>query len=341
MSVRNDLIKLIVFTVFAILVLWVLGATLLNTVAGDTKSYTAEFTDVSGLREGDSVRMAGVRVGRVDSMKLDGTHAAVTMSIAANQPVFQNTGAIIRYQDLVGQRYVAMVPGAGPAGPLPDGGVIPLDRTQPSIDLSTLLNGFQPLYQVIKPAEVNQLSENLLQVLQGTAPDIGPLLEQTARLTNTVADRDQIIGQVIVNLNEVLTQLAGKGPQLDGVLAQAHRLVDGLNSNSNTIFDSLDRVRDASNEGRHLLSDIRPDLRYDIDRAGDVADDVFGRNRQELRGTLAGFPAFLDGLSRVSSYGSWINLYVCHGAIVPAPGLPPLRSDVLAGGHPKHTEVCR
>jgi phospholipid/cholesterol/gamma-HCH transport system substrate-binding protein len=341
MSVRNDLIKLVVFSVFAILVLWVLGATLLNTVSGDTKSYTAVFTDVSGLKEGDSVRMAGVRVGRVDSMKLAGTQASVTMSIVADQPVFQNTHAIIRYQDLVGQRYVAMVPGDGPANPLPDGGVIPVDRTQPSIDLSTLLNGFQPLYQVIKPAEVNQLSENLLQVLQGTAPDVGPLLEQTARLTNTVADRDQIIGQVIVNLNEVLTQLAGKGPQLDGVLTQARRLVDGLNSNSNTIFDSLDRVRDAAHDGRHLLSDIRPDLRYNIDRAGDVADDVFGRAKPELRGTLSSFPPFLDGLARISSYGSYVNIYLCEGAVVPAPGLPPIKSTALIPGKPKHTEVCR
>jgi phospholipid/cholesterol/gamma-HCH transport system substrate-binding protein len=337
MSVRAQLIKLIVFTLVALAVLWLLWSTLLNSTSGDTRSYTAEFTDVSGLHQGDSVRMAGVRVGRVDSMRLAGTHAEVTMSVAADQPVFQNTRAVIRYQNLVGQRYIALAPGEGPATPLPDGGDIPLQRTQPSLDLSALLNGFQPLYSVIKPTEVNQLSENLLQVLQGTAPDVAPLLDQTAQLTNTIGDRDQIIGAVIDNLNPVLTQLAGKGPEFDDLLDQSYRLVNGLNGQTNSIFGSLERLQRFTGNAQDLLSDIRPDVHDDMRGAADVAD-VFNHAKPQLRDTLAGFPGFLAGLARVTDYGSWANLYLCEGSLL-LPGGVSINSAITP--NEPHTAVCR
>jgi phospholipid/cholesterol/gamma-HCH transport system substrate-binding protein len=270
-------------------------------------------------------------------MRLSGTHAQVKMSIAADQPVFQNTRAVIRYQNLVGQRYFALVPGEGPATPLPAGGDIPLDRTQASLDLSALLNGFQPLYSVIRPAEVNQLSENLLQVLQGTAPDVAPLLDQTAQLTNSIGDRDQIIGAVIDNLNPVLTQLAGKGPQFDDLLDQAHRLVDGLNGHTSQIFGSLERLRRFTGNAQDLLSDIRSDVHYDVRRTADVAD-VFNHAKPELRDTLAGFPGFLAGLARITDYGSWANLYLCEGSLALPGGVS--ISSALTPNEP-HTAVCK
>jgi phospholipid/cholesterol/gamma-HCH transport system substrate-binding protein len=334
-SVRKELVKLIAFSLVALAVLWLLWSTLLNVTAGATKTYTADFTDVSGLQEGDNVRIAGVRVGRVETMTLVGTHAEVELSVLADQPVFENTRAVIRYQNLVGQRFVSLVPGAGPARPLPDGGRIPIERTEPSFDLSALLNGFQPLFTVLQPADVNKLSENIVAVLQGADPEIEPLLDQTTQLTNSIADRDQVIGSVITNLNTVLDQLAGKGPELDSLIDQSRRLVNGLNSNTDSIFGSIERVREFTGNAEDLISDIRPDIRHDI-RSASRAAEVYAGAKSDLSDTLRAFPPFLSGLARISQYGSWANLYACSIQI----NIPPLPPIGAIPGE-KHTEVCR
>jgi phospholipid/cholesterol/gamma-HCH transport system substrate-binding protein len=338
MSVRRELVKLLIFLLITLGVSWLLWSTLLNAIGGNTRTYVAEFSDISGLHEGDNVRIAGVRVGRVNGMRLVGTHAEIIMSVLADQPVFSNTRALIRYQNLVGQRYLALVPGPGPARPLPDGGRIPLDHTEPSFDLSALFDGFAPLFSVLQPAQVNQLANNIVQVLQGSGPEIDPLLAQTARLTNTIADRDRIIGSVLANLNQVLDQVAGKGPQTDALLAQARRLVDGLNQRTEPIFGSLERIRRFTGNAQELLADIRPDVRRDVRSALD-ASAVFVAQKGQLRETLATFPGFLAGLARVAQYGSWANLYACAVQIHAAPGVPPGGFGSFPGD--AHSEVCR
>jgi len=337
MSVRRELIKLIAFGLVAVALFWLLWSTLLNVTNGATRTYTADFTDVSGLKAGDNVRIAGVRVGRVENMTLVDKHAEVEMSVLASQPVFENTRAVIRYQNLIGQRFVSLVPGAGAARPLPDGGRIPVDRTEPSFDLSALLNGFQPLFTLLQPADVNKLSDNIVAVLQGSGPEIVPLLDQTTQLTNSIADRDQVIGTVVTNLNTVLDQLGGKGPELDALIDQSRRLVDRLNSNTDTIFGSVRRVRDFTGNADDLISDIRPDIRHDV-RSASRAAEVFVGAKSDLNDTLEGFPPFLGGVARVSQYGSWLNLYACSIQI----NIPGITGDLLAPvAGDKHTEVCR
>ncbi|GAA5160372.1 MlaD family protein [Pseudonocardia eucalypti] len=338
MSVRREVVKLLVFSVVALTLLWILWSTLLNTVGGDTRAYTAEFTDVSGLHEGDTVRSGGVRVGRVESMKLVGPRARVTFEVQSAQPMYENTRVVIRYQNLIGQRFLSLVPGEGSAPPLVDGAFIPMERTESSFDVAELLNGFQPLFTTFNPAEFNRLNATLVQVLQGSGKDIGPLLEQTAQLSNTIADRDKVITSVIDNLVPVLDQLSSKTPEFDRLLDQSERLVGGLNEHTGEIYGALEKVRSVTGTAEDLISDIRPDLRADLGKATE-ASDVFLDNDEHLVATLDGLPPFLAALGRTQHYGSFISLYACDLAIQ-IPGLPP---DLLKipDSVATHTEVCR
>ncbi|WP_405485218.1 MlaD family protein [Nocardia sp. NBC_00511] len=127
MSYRKPLIGFGVFALISMLVTGVVWATLQRSVPGDTHNYSATFSDAYGLHPGDDVRMAGVRVGRVQSVALDADHnARVTFQVQREQTLFVNTKAMIRYQNLIGQRYVALVRGPGTAAVLPDNGAIPL-----------------------------------------------------------------------------------------------------------------------------------------------------------------------------------------------------------------------
>jgi len=169
-----------------------------------TTAYTAEFSSASGLREGQFVRAGGVEVGKVSKLQLmdDGRRVLVTLNVDKTLPLYQSTTATIRYQDLIGNRYVNLERGTGEGADrvLPAGGFIPMSRTQPALDLDALIGGFKPLFRALDPEKVNNIASSLVTVFQGQGGTINDILDQTAQLTSALADRDQAIGQVITNL---------------------------------------------------------------------------------------------------------------------------------------------
>lgn len=331
------LVKLTAFAVVSVLATLLIWSTLDNAVSGATNTYSADFTDVTGLHDKDDVRIAGVKVGRVESIDLVDTHARVTFTVQSNQPIFENTRALIRYQNLIGQRYLALAPGMGPARPLPGGARIPQDRTEPSFDLSALLNGFEPLFSVLEPADINRLTETIIQVFQGSGPAINTLLTQTAELTATLAGRDEAIGQVLDNLTVVLGHLATKGDQFHDLIARTQELVNGLSAHAGTIVGAMDRIHTVAGDVSGLLQDIRPAVRTDLVKLNQVAG-LFLDNGPLVAGTLTELPTFLGSLARVTQSGSWLNLYACEIDLglagFPSGVLPPLLGT-------KHSEVCR
>lgn len=173
MRFRGPLIGLTVFMTVALTLGWLVYATLLREVSGSTTAYSAIFTDVYGLREGDDVRMAGVRVGRVQKIELvDNERARVDFVVQNDQKLYGNTIASVTYQNIVGQRYVGLSPGksGGPAGDtvLAAGATIPVERTDPSFDVTTLLNGYEPLFSTLSPEQADNLTKGVIQSLQET-----------------------------------------------------------------------------------------------------------------------------------------------------------------------------
>ncbi|WP_255795675.1 MlaD family protein, partial [Mycobacteroides abscessus] len=141
---RAAAIGLSLFVVFAIGVTTLVYGTLRRDTTGSTKNYTAIFTDVTGVRVGDDVRIAGVRVGRVDSIELDGSLAKLKFRVKSNQNLYGNTIVAVTYQNIIGQRYISLSRGIeGSPERLPEGSVIPVERTEPSFDVGALLNGFE------------------------------------------------------------------------------------------------------------------------------------------------------------------------------------------------------
>src|SRR3954464_9800392 len=166
-----------------------------------TNGYTAEFSNASGLRAGQFVRASGVEIGKVESVELadGGQRVKVNFNVDRTLPLFQSTPAQIRYQDLIGNRYLELQRGDGDGADrvLPPGGFIPLSRTQPALDLDALIGGFKPLFKALDPDKVNNIASSIVTVFQGQGGTINDILDQTASLTSALADRDQAIGEVI------------------------------------------------------------------------------------------------------------------------------------------------
>ncbi|MFA1543830.1 MCE family protein [Actinomadura monticuli] len=335
MKTTGAAVKLLTFVVITSVATGVLAMTISNMRFRDTREYKAVFSDVAGLLDNDDVRISGVRVGQIESIKLyKGDKAEVTFSVAEDGPLKaglpSTTQAQIRYRNLMGQRYLALTDGAGQANDyLKPGGTIPIGQTKPALDLTTLFNGFRPLFTALEPKDVNTLAMQIIQVLQGEGGTINSLLAHVASLTNTLADRDRVIGQVIDNLNTVLGTIDERHDQVDQLVRDLRGFVSGVSGDRKAIFDSVAAINDLTGTTQDLLADARPDLRNDIAGLRKLAG-TFAANGDAIDGGLKRSPKRLEGLVNISSYGSWFNMYICGlDARVRLPGGPVYQTPAI------------
>ncbi len=307
----RPLIKFLVFTVVTVLSTAVLAATIANTNFGEMSDYTARFTDVSGLKPGDDVRISGVKVGQVSAIAVAGDNIAdVHFDVDTEHRIPDTVTAAVKYRNVIGQRYLALGTHADSPEPLPEGGVIPVERTKPALNLTVLFNGFKPLFKALDPKEVNQLSYELIQVFQGEGGTINSLLRHTASLTTTIADKDEVIGKVIANLNDVLTTVNDRGPQTKELIDSLQALVTGLAEKRKPIGEAAEALGSLTESVSGLVSDVRPPLRQDIASLGTLSRNL--NDSQELIDKLLKIlPKNLKEFTRVLSYGSWYNFYLC------------------------------
>jgi phospholipid/cholesterol/gamma-HCH transport system substrate-binding protein len=309
--IRGTLVRLAIFVVFSVALSALVFTTLVDYRGRETHTYHAVFTTASGLAAGDAVRIAGVDVGRVGSATLRGDRAYVTFDVATDQQVTTTTKAVIRYQNLLGQRYLALVGARGSGRPLTPGSTIPESRTAPALDLTTLLDGFRPLFAALTPAQVNQLATSLVQVLQGEGTTVGQFLSQAAQLTANLADRDQAIDTVVDNLGAFVQTVAAHDQQLGDTVDALAQLTRGLAAERTAIGDSLQGVDDLAASFGGLLQSARPDLDRDVAGLQQVAQTL-AANSGRLAATLQSGPGLFGALGRVTDNGSWLNIYICN-----------------------------
>jgi len=280
-----------------------------------TNSYSAEFSNASGLRAGQFVRASGVEVGKVKKVDLvDGDRRIrVAFTVDRSVQLYQSTTAQIRYQDLIGNRYLEISRGSGEDAekPLPPGGFIPLARTQPALDLDALVGGFKPLFHALDPQKVNSIASSIITVFQGEGGTINDILDQTAQLTDRLAESDQAIGDVIHNLNVVLDTTERHHDQLDSTIDKFESLITGLKDRAGSLAEGTAHISDAAGTVADLLADNRALLRNTVAHLETVVtplDDERGRV-----GDLVGkVPAAFNIIGRSAGiYGDFFNFYLC------------------------------
>lgn len=306
-------VKVIVFFATSALLILLLANTLADDVGGTVGEYHAEFADVSGLRSGDDVRVAGVQMGKITSIDVDtstGSTAMVTFTLRDDQPLLTNTNLVMRYQNLLGQRYLSLVQPAKRGDKLEEGATVPISRTSPGFDLTALLNGFRPLFDVLEPEDVNKLATSVIKVLQGEGGTVAGLLDQTAQLTNFLADRDDLFAAVFDDLTPVLVDLAGQGDELRSTIRRLTTFMSGLARHRKAFGSTIDDISEVIDTSEAFLRSVRAPLAADVDKAKELLR-MFASEKQGLAGAIGGFGGLMETLSRTMSYRNALTFYLC------------------------------
>lgn len=347
----RKLIWLTAFLAVCLALTWTILVTLRRDVQGDTFTYTAKFTDVTGLRSGSDVRVAGVRVGRVDSVTLDDPGsgdaqiATVRFRVQRDQPVYGNTKAAIVYQNIIGQRYVGLtLADFGRPERLADGAVIPVEHTEPSFDVSNLLNGFEPMFTLLDPANRGNLSNALINALQGDSDSVVVLVSQTSALAQSMAGPDQILGRVIDSLNAVTENLASRGTQLQTTLVQMRSVIAGLNAHRDELVNSTGSIATVVSRLSTITTTAQPDL-HDLLRREPGMLSTMVANRDGWATLGSNLPAVMKGLSRITGDSTAMNATACDFNFTLfnflKPIVPTIINAATPGGQRKYSAKCR
>jgi phospholipid/cholesterol/gamma-HCH transport system substrate-binding protein len=305
------LLRVAVFTTVSLVGAFVLVAVFAQFRFQAERTYNAIFTSVSGLDNGNFVRIAGVEVGKVKKIVVrDDGSVFVTFGTDDTVVLTEGSRAVIRYDNLIGGRYLAIEEGTGGIRKLPVGGTIPVERTAPALDLDALIGGFRPLFRALEPDQVNALTSQLIAAFQGQGETIGSILTQTAALTNTLADRDELIGQVIVNLNAVVGSFGERTDQFGTAVDSLSDLVHGLEARKQDLSNGLAYANAAAGSIADLLSQARPPLQKTINEADRTSAAILGE-KDYFDNLLNTLPDAYRMLNRQALYGDFFSFYLC------------------------------
>lgn len=311
-SLRFTSAKLFLFTTVTVVVtLW------LSTVIGNFRFFsapyevTAQFSDVTGLLNGDLVKAAGVTVGRVEGIEVRDGVAEVVLGIDEEVELPRALGAEIRFRNLVGQRMVALVEreDGRTDALLQAGDVIGLADTDPAFDLTTLFNGLRPLIRSTSPRDINIVAQSLVQALRGRSDEVEGILANLGAVADTLASRDAELSALLDNLNVVTADLAGRDAQLGSTLANLNAFLADVSASRGDLAAALVTLDDAAERFDRIIdrndSNIRTELK-DIATILDAVDD----KRRDLRGAIQALPEMLVSVERVTSYGEWSMIHL-------------------------------
>jgi phospholipid/cholesterol/gamma-HCH transport system substrate-binding protein len=315
MKITGTIIRLSIFSVvlllFTVMIFVVFGQLRFDR----TNGYSAEFSNISGLRAGQFVRASGVEIGKVDSVHLidNGTRVRVDFNVDRSIPLYQSTTAQIRYLDLIGNRYLELKRGEGEGSDkvLPAHGFIPLARTSPALDLDALIGGFKPLFRALDPEKVNTIATALVTVFQGQGGTINDILDHTAQLTSQLGQRDQAIGEVVKNLNIVLDTTVRHRAQFDQTINNLEVLITGLKNHADPLAAGTANISGATGTVADLLAEDRGLLHKTLNYLDAVQQPLLDQHDQ-LNDFLHRVPTALNLIGRnIGSYGDFVSFYAC------------------------------
>ena len=314
-SHRSTLIKVGIFTVAMLVVAAGLVVTFGEFRFGPSNAYHANFIDATRLKGGQKVRIAGVPVGSVKDVKLNPDNTVdVAFSVDKRYTLYSSTRAAIRYDNLVGDRFLEITSGPGELRKLRPGATIDQQHTQPALDLDALLGGLRPVLKGLDAKKINSISGYVIDLLQGQGGALSNLLADAGAFGSTLGARDQAIGRVIDNLNAVLTTVDAKGAQFSDSVDQLQKLITGLAEGRDAIAGAIPPLASTTSDLTDLLKHSRRPLQGVLENTRPIANELNDR-LPEVNNDIEQLGEDYLRLSALGAYGAFFNIYFCSVTI--------------------------
>ena len=314
-SHRSMVIKVSAFAATMLLVAAALVVVFGDFRFGPESTYHATFTNVTRLKAGQKVRIAGVPVGSVQGIKLNPDNTIdVKFGVDQRYQLYSSTRALIRYENLVGDRFLEITSGPGELRKLPPGGTINSQHTQPALDLDALLGGLRPVLKGLDADKVNTVSSAVIQLLQGQGGALANVLSDTSAFSSALGQRDQLIGDVITNLNAALGTVDQKSAQFSASVDQLQQLISGLAKNKDSIAGAIPPLASTTTDLTELLQNSRRPLQGILENTRSLATELDDR-KAEVDNDVEQLGEDYLRLSALGAYGSFFNIYFCSVTI--------------------------
>jgi phospholipid/cholesterol/gamma-HCH transport system substrate-binding protein len=290
---------------------------------------TAAFDDVTGLLPNDNVKVAGVVVGKVTGIKTEGGRAVVTFQIDDDHDdIPRDSIAVIRWRNLIGQRYLYLLPGDSPQA-LQDGDVI--EETESVVDLGELFEKLGPIVSSIDPEQVNAFLDTITEALDGREDKVGQALDDLSVLTTALASRDEAIQRLLTNLDTVADTINRRDAQIETMLENLVVLSQTFGDNTATLDAALTELSSFGVELDALLTSSSDEVSRILGNLALVTDTVHGR-LPELDRVLAGLGDASAAIFRAGNRGEFLNQKIlCFTATTPVPGECPPAGEAITG----------
>lgn len=305
----RTIIKLVLY-IFVCLSVLVYLVTLIGNIDlfAHEHTYKAQLADVTGLLPNDSVKIAGVAVGRVKSIKADRGRAVVSFTVKNDVKMRSSTQVGVRWRNVLGQKYFYVYPGSS-GRLLGKKDMIPVSQSLPSADVGEFLNSVGPILKAIDPAQVNVFVEALVQALQGNEDQVRSLIGNTAAVANTLGSLDTKTGHIIDNFDQVLGAVAERDSALDQTVTNLSTVSQTLADNNSALQGLVSNFAAVQAQLRQLLAEHRGDIDTAVNNLQTIAG-VLGQHRADLEKSLATLSSGLAPYHLISSYGQWFQIRV-------------------------------
>ncbi|MEV6624070.1 MCE family protein [Amycolatopsis sp. NPDC051106] len=284
-------------------------------VIGGGTTYSAEFSEASGLQVDNDVRVAGVKVGKVSDIELDGASVKVSFKVK-DAWLGDRTSAAIKIKTLLGQKYLALDPqGQGSLNP---GNAIPRDRTMAPYDV---LDAFRGLSQTVDDIDTKQLAQSfdtISQTFANTPEDVRGALSGLSKLSDTIASRDTQLSNLLANTREVSQTLVDRDAEVQKLLTDGNKLLDELSKREDAITSLLNGSRELATQLQGLIDDNGKQL-DPVLTSLDQLTSMLQRNQDSLAQGIAKFAPFIRVFTNTIGNGRWFDNYIC-GLVLPSFG---------------------
>ncbi|MGW5716586.1 MCE family protein [Amycolatopsis sp. NPDC003865] len=284
-------------------------------VIGGGTTYSAEFSEASGLQKDNDVRVAGVKVGKVSDIELDGASVKVSFKVK-DAWLGDRTSAAIKIKTLLGQKYLSLDPqGEGSLNP---GTAIPRDRTMAPYDV---LDAFRGLSQTVDNIDTKQLAQSfdtISQTFANTPQDVKGALSGLSKLSDTIASRDEQLSNLLANTREVSQTLVDRDAEVQKLLTDGNKLLDELSKREDAITSLLNGSRELATQLQGLIDDNDKQL-DPVLTSLDQLTSMLQRNQDSLADGIKKFAPFIRVFTNTIGNGRWFDNYIC-GLLLPSMG---------------------